>query len=152
VNKINIQIKAKEYALLPRTDLEEWLDVKWTIENLEKYDCYILSKGFLSVSMNDFLLIDHTTSSESYKIDAQIDPVTKFEKVKSGDSIILEYHYPLPHINDIKFKEVKVVGKFSVSQAKPNPEWTKASYWESIKAWENAIFSLEFKINTRPHN
>jgi hypothetical protein len=152
VNKINIRIKAKEYALLPRTDLEQWLDVKWIIENFEKYDCYILSKGFLSISMNDLLLIDHTTSSGSYEIDSQIDPVTRFEKVKSGDSIILEYHYPLPHIDDIKFKEVKVMGKFSVSQVKPDTEWTKDSYWESIKAWENTIFSLEFMIDTHPHN
>jgi hypothetical protein len=146
VNKINIQIKAIEYTLNPRTNLEYWLDIKWDFINFEKYDCYLLSKGFLSISMKDFLLIDHTTESGSYKMDAHIDPNIQFEKLKSENSVTLEYSYPLPRINAIEYKEINVIGKFSVSQERPNAEWTKGSYWKSIQTWENIIFSSVFVI------
>ena len=146
MKKIEIQIDASEYTLMPRTNTDWWLDVKWSIQNLGEQTYYVLTDGFLSISLGDSVLIDHTTGSGSYKINAQIDPVMKFEKLKSKDSIILQYKYPLPHIPALKFNTIKVVGKFAVNQTKPDSIWTNASNWELIQSWENIVFSSKFLI------
>jgi hypothetical protein len=146
VEKIDIEINASEYELIPRTDTHFWLHVKWKIKNLGSSTYYVLSKGFLSITKGDSLLIDHSTDSGSYLIESQVDPAVQFEILKGNDSILLEYRYPLPRITDFKSKKNVIYGKFAVNQIEPSAAWTNASNWKSIQKWERVVFSSGFRI------
>jgi hypothetical protein len=143
-DNMQAEIVAIEHGLSPRAPKGWWLEVVWRIQNPAERPLHLLSKGPLSILDGNTVVLNHALTDHPFAVDPNVEPEMEFVIVGARDALDLRRTYPLPPI-DLQAPRT-VVGRFSVSYDRPDPEWCQGRVWGAVERWQQVLESLPFEV------